>query len=54
VRKTGRWVIENCVWDRGETEPWSLQFCVLRRERNRAVGAKVLCVERGELMSGGR
>ena len=50
--ETERWAIVFCV-ERGETERWALQCCVLREGRKCAVGDTVLCVERGEKLSGG-
>jgi len=40
--------------ERGETERWVIQCCVLRERRNSAVGDIVLCAERGEKLSGRR
>ena len=42
------------VAERGETERWAIQCCILREGRNCAVGDTVLCAERGEKLSGGR
>jgi len=35
--------------ERVETDWWAIQCCVLREGRNRVLGDRVLCVERGRI-----